>query len=293
MIIQLGVVKMRYYLFLVIFLVSFVGAVTFDSSVVLNTSSSNSSVTFSVSVNITNITVESSYVYLYNVSFVNASGFYDCGDINHSDENSVLDSADFSCNTTEVEGSIEEEVSTSVSFSGGSTYYPSLDDLELGYTRNVKKGLRLRVFVDGDAHYVKVQDIEGEKVLVSVSSDVQEKWLLIGEEWFVEVTNDSIYDVYIRVNSISGLYANITLKRIEEVIDIIGDKKSLVDRDIENSEDTESIEYFMGYGKWIIIGASGVLLLAILFLIILEIKKPLWKKRSRKNQRFIRRYRRR
>jgi len=293
MIIQLGVVKMRYYLFLIIFLISFAGAVTLDNTVVLNTTSSNSSVTFSFNVNVTNITIELIYVYLYNVSFTNVTGFYDCGEINHSDANTVLDSADFDCNFSEVAASAAEEetVAEEDTGSGGSsTYYPSLDDLIGGYTRGVREGFRVRVPVDNEYHHVKVENIEENKVLVSVSNEVQERWLAVGEEWFVEVSDDNIYDIYVKVDSVSGIYANIYIRSISEMV---ASKDVSVEVSDDDIGDDGVSDIAADYVKWIVIGASAVLLIAVLVLVILNIRMPAWKKRARRNRKILRRYRKR
>ncbi len=106
-------------LFGFILLLPFVFGLTVEDGTIFNTSISNSPVNFSSSFNITNISVESSYVYLYNVSSVNSTGDYECGDINHSTENSVLSSSDFNCTLN----STVEEVDPEVINSGSSNSY--------------------------------------------------------------------------------------------------------------------------------------------------------------------------
>lgn len=81
-------------LFFIILSFNFVSAVTINQGVVLNTTSSNSSVTFSFDVNASNFTIEPTYILLYGVNFTNSTGTYTC-DVNHSTPNSNLDSAQF------------------------------------------------------------------------------------------------------------------------------------------------------------------------------------------------------
>lgn len=283
------VLKMKYLICVLVLMISFVSAVTFDDTVVLNTTDSNSSVTFSVEVNVTNVTVESTYVYLYNVSYLNAAGFYDCGNVNHSDVNVVLDSADFNCTFIKIV-SDEKEAMDEVADGpgGGLTYFPSLDDLIAGYTRNVREGFRLRVPINSDYHYVKVEDIEEAKVLVSVSSEVQEKWLSVGEEWFVEVDGDDVYDVYVKLNSISGLYASITVRKISEVI--VSEEEVSVGEDLVEGEAGDD------YNMWpsVLISSLVVVCLAVfVFLLVRNVKMSGLEKRVRQNMRFVRRRRKR
>jgi len=55
--------------------------VSINSGTVLNTSISNSSITFSFNVNVNNFTVESGSVLIYGINFVNQSGTYICNDV--------------------------------------------------------------------------------------------------------------------------------------------------------------------------------------------------------------------
>ena len=71
--------------------------VSINSGTVLNTSISNSSITFSFNVNVNNFTVESGSVLIYGINFVNQSGTYICNDVNHSIANSSIDSSQFIC----------------------------------------------------------------------------------------------------------------------------------------------------------------------------------------------------
>jgi len=80
-------------IFGMVFLIPLTSAVFIDTDVLLNTSVSNSSITFSVPVTADRIEISSTYIYLMNVT--TPDGF--CDLINHSEENSNLDSADFQC----------------------------------------------------------------------------------------------------------------------------------------------------------------------------------------------------
>jgi len=54
----------------------------------------------------------------------------------------------------------------------------------------------------------------------------------IGEEWFVELTGDGIYDVYVKIHSFNQDYVNLTIQRVyseiqEEVFENILEDKDL------------------------------------------------------------------
>lgn len=274
---------MKYFLFF-IFLISFASAVTFDNTIILNTTSSNSSVTFSLEVNATNITIESTYIYLYNASFTNATGFYDCGEINHSETNTVLDSADFVCNFTEVSVPEDEEITedTSGGSTGGTTYIPSLKDLELSYSKNIRKGFRIRIPVDGNYHHLKVESIEKERILVNISSESQHKWLSIGEEWFVNIDNDTFYEIYVKLNSISGFYANITIKKINKEIEIEEVVKDTTKEEIIKEELPEPIESKWHENKILLV--SIIIFISLLIILGGKTKRKSKKKKHRRSK---------
>lgn len=275
---QLGTIytKMKY-LILFLFLISFTSAITLDNNLVLNTTLSNSSITFSSDFNVTNLTIDPSYILLSNLSFTNLTGFYDCGDINHSDENTILDSSEFVCNLTEeIILAVEEDTPVEGSSNSGITFYPTQKELEKGYTKNIRKGLRVKVLVGEEVHYVDIKEaVDEKKVLISVSSEVQEKWLEKGEEWFVEVTGDNIYDIYVKVNSIWGLYTNITIKKIEKEIG------SVVDEGVEVLEEPKQ-EVKRTFPK-IVFGFLILVILICLMVLISFLKKPKWERRLMRN----------
>lgn len=81
-------------LLIVVFL-PLVTAVEFNTDVILNTTVSNSSITFSFGVNITSIVINSGEINLTNVTY-NDGSLRSCN-INFSTDNTNLDSADFNC----------------------------------------------------------------------------------------------------------------------------------------------------------------------------------------------------
>ncbi len=82
---------------IVLLVIPLTSAVTFNPGTVLNTTSSNSSMTFSFTVNATNLTINPTSIYLKTVSYVRDGEIKTCSFINHTAKNTNLASADFGC----------------------------------------------------------------------------------------------------------------------------------------------------------------------------------------------------
>jgi len=235
------------------------------------------------------------YIYLYNVSFINVTGFYDCGEINHSDANTVLDSADFVCNiSTSATVAESEDLDDDVAGSSGSIIYrPSSDVLDIGYTNNIREKWSVKISVDNESHYVKIQDVILDKVLVRVSSEIQEKWLSVGEEWLVEVSGDDTYDVYVKVNAISGLYSNVTVRRISEPIEMVVPSDIFSSEVVKGPREIKFMDGTIDY-KTIIILAVGIIILVVIFIIVfLIVRESEMDKRTRKNKKSVHKHKKR
>ena len=92
------------------------------------------------------------------------------------------------------------------------------EQFQTGTTRELKDDERVQVTVSGEYHYVGVASLTSTTVTITVSSTPQQATLSIGEEKKFEVTNDSFYDIYVKLNGIKNNEANLTIKNIREVI---------------------------------------------------------------------------
>ena len=133
--------------FLLVFLIftifPIVNAVSINNGTVLNTSISNSSVTFSFDINTSNFTVESSSVLLYGINFANSTGMYTCDDVNHSIENSNLDSSEFNC-ALQSSGSESSNPGSSYYFYEQSKYLTNkVLELKVKMRKNTQKDLNI------------------------------------------------------------------------------------------------------------------------------------------------------
>ena len=79
----------------IILLLPFITSFTLDSANILNTTVSNSSMTFSITITLSEAVIEPTYIYLTGVSYVQGGVTKTCTTLNHSTANTVLDSANF------------------------------------------------------------------------------------------------------------------------------------------------------------------------------------------------------
>jgi hypothetical protein len=102
------------------------------------------------------------------------------------------------------------------------TYAPSIQDVEKGYTRELYVKNRIKVKVNSQDHYVGIISLSSTQATINVSSNPQQAVFSIGDEKKFDVTNDGYYDVYIKLNgiNINGTKANLTIKTINEKVTV-------------------------------------------------------------------------
>ena len=84
------------------------------------------------------------------------------------------------------------------------TFYPTQSDFNSGYTANVPLRYRIRVDLNGTAHYVGVTNLTATTAIINVSSTPQTAVLAIGEEKKFDANEDGQYDILVRLDSISS-----------------------------------------------------------------------------------------
>jgi hypothetical protein len=127
-----------------------------------------------------------------------------CGDADcNGNENCSICSAD--CDACPV-----EEWTTIASISENQ----SID----GITKVTGEKERVILSIEDEEHYVGVNDTSANSAIIIVASAPQNAALTVGEERKFEVTNDNYLDIYVKLNSIIGGKANLTIQQIHEVI---------------------------------------------------------------------------
>jgi len=141
---------------------------------------------------------------------------------------------------------------TTTSSTSGSTadwylsYYPLEADLVgEGYNKELLAKYRVRVKVGTEDHYVGVIGVTSTTATINVSSRTQQAIFNIGDEKKFEVTNDSYYDIYVKLNGITNNKANVTIKKINELIESVSNNANQTATDSSEDEQKESS------GSWI------------------------------------------
>lgn len=92
------------------------------------------------------------------------------------------------------------------------------EEFEEGYTKELEEKHRLKVKINESYHYVGVVELTSTTVTINVSSEPQQATLAIGDLRKFDVTEDSWYDLSVKLNSISDNKADITIKSIREKV---------------------------------------------------------------------------
>jgi len=87
-----------------------------------------------------------------------------------------------------------------------------------GYTKELPAKNRIKVSFDGEAYYIGVVEVRENNVTINVSSDPIQVVLGIGDDARFDVTNDSYYDIYLKVNSINNNKVNLSVRKIHELV---------------------------------------------------------------------------
>ena len=87
-----------------------------------------------------------------------------------------------------------------------------------GYTQPLPKKYRIQFALNNTFHYIGVIDLETNYATINLSSTPIQTTMYIGDEKKFDLTGDSYYDIYVKLNSISNFKANITIRKINEKI---------------------------------------------------------------------------
>jgi len=91
-------------------------------------------------------------------------------------------------------------------------------ELKNEYTSQIKEKTELNFNISNSSHSLKIENISNHSINILLQSTPQEADIKIGEEKKFDVSNDSFYDLKIKLNSINNSEANISLKQIHEKI---------------------------------------------------------------------------
>ncbi len=160
--------------------------------------------------------------YSYNVTCTDFAG------------NSNSRSESFSTESCDDSSSSSSTSTTTTTSFWKNSYLPTEQQVEEGYSKLLKKGERVRVKIGTESHYVGIIKLTSTKATINISSTPQQAEFIVGETKSFEVTNDSYYDVKVKLNSVNSTTANITTWAVHEKI------SSQVISEVNNVQNTSS-----------------------------------------------------
>ncbi len=116
--------------------------------------------------------------------------------------------------------SSESSEGTSVTEDTQTVFYPTSSELVKGYTRSLSNNWQIKFKFENITYTLKISKIysSGGKVLLSLFSKEQEKNISVGEEWKLNLNNDSFFDYLVSVNSIKNNFVNISILEFNDSI---------------------------------------------------------------------------
>ena len=87
-----------------------------------------------------------------------------------------------------------------------------------GYNAILNALDRISVNVENEVHYIGINQVNSDNVLINVSSNEQDATLYAGQSQEFDVTGDNYYDIRVILNSISGSTVNVTVMSVHDPI---------------------------------------------------------------------------
>jgi len=165
-----------------------------------------------------------------------------------------------------------------ISLSTSKTYSPANEEVSKGYTQGLSKNDKIQfTFFDEKAekHTLTVDEVGVDFVNITIQSEPIKLTLGIGQSAKLNLTSDNYYDIYIRLNSITGDKAELTIQTIyEEIVNLKGVSGKAVDDGVSEEEDL---------GAWnseirnlrIIIYLLVLIIVVIIILVLIKERKIL------------------
>ena len=178
---------------------------------------------------------------------------------------------------------------TSSSSGGGSStnnpYWTStkiLTDQQFidGAIRDLEVKGRMKFSINSVEHSVGIVALTSTTATINISSTPQQATFSVGQEKKFDVNADGYYDVYVKLNSIAGNKASVTIKSINEKIPAITTPTTTTTPGSETSpsggqSDSGVIKTVTSSSLWIWIIAIAVVIILIIIVVVI-----LWKKRT-------------
>jgi len=118
--------------------------------------------------------------------------------------------------------SIIYTVSSTTSSGGYPTYYPTQEQMQNGFSKNLGKNWKMRFKYKNETHELKINNIQNNSVAIAISSEPQTFNISINETKKINLNNDGYYDLQVFLKNITGTKyykrAEVNIKLINETI---------------------------------------------------------------------------
>ena len=165
---------------------------------------------------------------------------------------------------------VPAEEETPSSGSGGTPkYYPTASNMQEGYSKQLYNNWEVKFKSGEESHSLKLNSFSStnKTATITVSSEPQTKTLSVGEEWKVNLDNDSYYDLFVRLDNVSSNRADIFMQEINESIP--SGEEVTQDTNQEPETTADESDCFGGINCWyyIWVGIIVLIMLVIAFFI--------------------------
>ncbi|MBR9706044.1 VCBS repeat-containing protein [Candidatus Pacearchaeota archaeon] len=168
---------------------------------------------------------------LYNLTYTNprvlkdGAVCSDCVEVSYGSGNFVFNVTSFSVYSAgETPVDVNNDPGGSSGGGGGvvaMTYTASKEEIKSGYAAQLAKGDRVSFSSKGENHSLEVKSIIDSIVNITLTSDPINFLISVGQEKKFDLNNNSFYDLLVKLNSIAGVKANLTLTEINEAIEVV------------------------------------------------------------------------
>jgi len=156
---------------------------------------------------------------------------------------------------------------------GAGIYIATDTALISGYTKELAKNDKIKFTIQNETHYVTLESFSSTTATINVSSIPQIAILIIGAEKKFELTNDNIYDISVKLNSINmtSNKTSLTIKKVGEKItasitgEIVGEEEETGQEGLGGGEEKTGFKF--GTKTWILIGVVSTLIILVIFFI--------------------------
>jgi hypothetical protein len=167
------------------------------------------------------------------------------------------------------------------SSSGGASYLTySMGELKEAQEINkeLRKGDKINFNLDSEGHNLTISRITNDNATIEINSTIARFTLGIGESRMLNLSSNGYYDFYVRLNSIANLKADITIRRILEVIapkiEENPKENTSISKNISSQEEPENQAEEKNFSILPALSyAAGAVIIAGLFLLYMKLRK--------------------